>query len=134
VIYLDTNVMIALLNGRMPKVLRHFERAQDEGQPIAVSVVVLHELRYGAANSLQPVANNGRIDLLIRQNIAVEIFDEDDAQEAADIRAHLKRLGTTIGPYDTLIAGQARRRGATLVTANTREFERVPGLTVEDWS
>jgi len=59
---------------------------------------------------------------------------EDDAQHAADIRAHLKRLGTPIGPYDVLIAAGARSAGDPLVTANGREFERVPGLTVLDWT
>jgi predicted nucleic acid-binding protein len=48
--------------------------------------------------------------------------------------AHLERAGTPIGPYDILIAAQARRRNLTIVTANRREFERVPGLTVQDWS
>ena len=46
---------------------------------------------------------------------------------------HLRKRGTPIGPYDTLIAAQARRRGATLVTSNLREFERVPGLALADW-
>lgn len=61
-------------------------------------------------------------------------FDAADAREAGDIRAHLKRAGTPIGPYDVLIAGQARRRGARLATLNAREFARVPGLIVEDWN
>ena len=61
-------------------------------------------------------------------------FEEADAREAADIRAHLRRLATPIGPYDVLIAAQARRAGATLVTANSREFERAPGLIVMDWA
>ena len=61
-------------------------------------------------------------------------FDAEDAAHAGDIRAHLERKGTPIGPYDYLIAAQARRRGATLVTANRREFERVPGLMVADWA
>jgi tRNA(fMet)-specific endonuclease VapC len=61
-------------------------------------------------------------------------FEAADAGEAADIRAHLKRLATPIGPYDVLIAAQARRAGSTLVTTNTRAFERVPGLMVTDWA
>ena len=58
----------------------------------------------------------------------------DDAREAGDIRAALERTGTPIGPYDVLIAAQARRRGAMLATANVREFARVPGLRLVDWS
>ena len=61
-------------------------------------------------------------------------FEAADAREAADIRAHLKRTATPIGPFDVLIAAQARRAGTTLVTANTREFERVPELIVTDWA
>ena len=61
-------------------------------------------------------------------------FDLEDASEAGEIRAFLEMRGEPIGHYDILIAAQARRRGATLVTANTREFERVPGLLVVDWA
>jgi tRNA(fMet)-specific endonuclease VapC len=61
-------------------------------------------------------------------------FDEEDAREAGEIRALLERKGTPIGPYDVIIAAQARRRGALLVTANEREFARVPGLKTEDWA
>jgi tRNA(fMet)-specific endonuclease VapC len=61
-------------------------------------------------------------------------FDAADAEEAGDIRAALERAGTPIGAYDILIAGQARRRGAVLVTANTAEFRCVPGLRIEDWA
>ena len=60
-------------------------------------------------------------------------FDLFDAREAGAIRAALEAHGTPICPYDTLIAAQARRRGATLVTLNRSEFERVPGLRVENW-
>ena len=61
-------------------------------------------------------------------------FDEEDAAQSAGLRAILETAGTPIGPYDVLIAGQSLRHGATLVTANTREFARVPGLNVEDWA
>src|SRR5580704_15649741 len=61
-------------------------------------------------------------------------FELEDAEEAGDIRAALERLGTPIGPYDVLIAAQARRRGAILVTANKNEFSRVSGLQTQDWT
>jgi PIN domain len=60
--------------------------------------------------------------------------DSEDAEEAGDIRAALERAGTPIGPHDILIAAQARRRSAVLITANEREFVRVPGLKTEDWA
>jgi tRNA(fMet)-specific endonuclease VapC len=66
--------------------------------------------------------------------IAFLPFDAEDAAEAGDIRAALSKAGTPIGPYDLLVAAQARRRGAFLATANVREFARVPRLEVEDWA
>jgi tRNA(fMet)-specific endonuclease VapC len=61
-------------------------------------------------------------------------FETDDAMHAGEIRAELERAGTPIGHYDYLIAAQARRHGAALVTLNTRKFSRVPGLLVVDWA
>jgi tRNA(fMet)-specific endonuclease VapC len=60
-------------------------------------------------------------------------FDQEDARQAGEIRATLAAAGTPIGPYDVLIAGQARARSLVLVTRNTGEFSRVGGLHVEDW-
>ncbi len=61
-------------------------------------------------------------------------YTSDDAQVAGEIRAELEQKGKRIGEYDTLIAGQALSRNLVLVTANKREFTRVKGLVVEDWS
>ena len=75
---------------------------------------------YGAANSERRKANEDKIAVfIISGNIALIAFNEADAAEAADIRAHLRREATPSGPYDVLIAAQARRAGTTLVTANT---------------
>jgi len=135
VIHLDTNVAIALLNSRQPQVRARFDAALAAATPLAMSVVVYHELMFGAANSAQRQANEDKVAIFIAAGaIALLTFAEDDAREAADIRAHLKRQGAPIGPYDVLIAAQARRSGATLVTANTSEFERVPGLAVVNWA
>jgi tRNA(fMet)-specific endonuclease VapC len=135
VIHLDTNVAIALLNNRQKQVRARFDAALAAAAPLAMSVVVYHELMFGAANSAHRQANEDKVAIFIAAGtIALSAFAEDDAREAADIRAQLKRLGTPIGPYDVLIAAQARRSGATLVTANTSEFERVPGLVVVDWA
>ena len=60
-------------------------------------------------------------------------FDQEDARQAGEIRAHLASKETPIGPYDVLIAGQAKARKLTLVTHNATEFRRVPNLKVEDW-
>ena len=134
-IHLDTNVAIALLNDRQPRVRARFDEARAAGTPLGLSVIVYHELMYGGAASERRKANEDKIALFITSGELVMLdFTQDDAQEAGEIRAHLRRLGTPIGPYDVLIAAQARRAGTALVTANTGEFTRVPGLQVLDWA
>ncbi len=95
---------------------------------------MLFELWYGIANSRRQQHSIETLAGFLAGPIQVLNFDADDAREAGDIRAALAQAGTPIGPYDVLIAAQARRRGATLVTANAREFARVPGLKTEDWA
>ena len=99
-----------------------------------VSSVVAFELWYGVAKSQRPEANTRRLSAFLAGPLEWTLFDEDDAREAGTVRAELESAGTPIGAYDVLIAGQARRRGATLVTSNVREFERVAGLKWEDWA
>lgn len=74
------------------------------------------------------------LDAFLAEGFTLIAFDADDANEAGDIRAFLEGQGTPIGPFDYLIAAQARRRRAALVTLNRRAFERVPGLIVTDWA
>ena len=134
-IHLDTNAAIALLNGRPQVVRERFDVARSAASPIAMSIIVYYELMYGAAASERRNANEEKIALLIALGrIELLPFGEAAAREAADIRARLRRLGAPIGPYDLLIAAQAREAAATLVTANGREFGRVPGLMVADWA
>jgi tRNA(fMet)-specific endonuclease VapC len=130
---LDTNIVIAILNGKPPRLLDRFE-AVLAGDEIALPAVVLFELEYGIAKSQRRRENQDRLVIFLRAPIPILPFDADDAREAGEIRGVLRRAGTPIGPYDILIAAQARRRGATLVTANAREFARVPGLRTEDWA
>lgn len=92
------------------------------------------ELWYGIAKSERQRRNAAAIADFFAGPVQILNFDADDAREAGEIRAALARFGTPIGPYDILIAAQARRRGATLVTANAPEFARVPGLKMEDWA
>jgi tRNA(fMet)-specific endonuclease VapC len=133
-IHLDTNVAIALLNDRPAQVREKFEAARAAGTPFSMSMIVYYELMYGAAASRRRKANEDKIAVLIASGrIALLPFEAADAGEAAEIRSELKRVGRPIGPYDVLIAAQARRAGTTLVTANAREFERVPGLVVVNW-
>ena len=133
-IHLDTNVAIALLNNRQPRIRARFDAARAT-IALGMSVMVYHELMYGAANSARMQENQAKVTVFIAAGSFILLaLAEEDAREAADIRVHLKRRGEPIGPYDVLIAAQARRTGSTLVTANTDEFQRVPGLITADWS
>jgi tRNA(fMet)-specific endonuclease VapC len=133
VIFLDTNVIIDLLGTARPAVRRRLGEAQALGVQPAISSVVLFELQFGIANSAKPDANGRALDAVLGGGIEIVPFDAEDGSEAGALKALLRRAGGEIGPYDLLIAAQARRRGATLVTHNLKEFARVPGLTVVDW-
>lgn len=128
---LDTNAVIALVGRRSSELLGRVE-ASEPGS-LAVSSIVAHELWYGAYRS-QKVAFNLETLRLLFTDLALLDFDREDARVAGEIRAELSRQGTPIGPYDALIAGQARARGLILVTNNTGEFRRVAGLSLEDWT
>ena len=110
------------------------QEALGEGSVLCVSTVVLHELWYGVAKSVRRDRNTERVQTFLSGPIEILAFDEADARAAGEVRAQLERVGQPIGAYDALIAGQAVRRGLTLVTANAREFERVDGLMREDWA
>ncbi|MBI1874248.1 MAG: type II toxin-antitoxin system VapC family toxin [Acidobacteria bacterium] len=131
---LDTNACIALINGMPKDVRRRFQRAIAKGATILVSSVVAFELWYGVAKSQRKEANTQRVEAFLAGPLEWTRFDEEDAQEAGRVRAELEIAGKPIGAYDVLIAGQARRRGATLVTSNAGEFDRVKGLKWEDWA
>lgn len=124
---LDSNAVIALLRGDSGFLRRLREhRPEDFGIP----AIVAHELFYGAYRGKRRTENLARVEAL---PFEVVEFDYEDARQAGQIRAGLAAAGTPIGPYDVLIAGQAMARTLTLITHNTREFERVPGLRFEDW-
>ena len=124
---LDTNAVIAVLRGDAGFLQR---LRTHEPADFALPAIVLHELYYGAYKSARVEANLARVQAL---RFDVLDFDAEDARRAGEVRAVLARAGTPVGPYDALIAGQALARGLTLVTHNTGEFSRVPGLRVEDW-
>jgi tRNA(fMet)-specific endonuclease VapC len=133
-ICLDTNAVIAAINRRRPG-LRHRLEAEIAGETaIGIPTIVLFEIRYGIAKSARPQENAAVLAAFLTLDVTPLPFEAEDAEEAGKIRADLERARTPIGPYDVLIAAQARRRGALLVTANTGEFARVPGLRIEDWA
>jgi tRNA(fMet)-specific endonuclease VapC len=130
---LDTNIVIGIINGRATAAEARFRDTVGRA-PLMLSAVVVFELRYGYAKSDRRSRMEAVLATFLAPGIEVLPFDADDAAEAGEIRAALEAQGAPIGPYDILIAAQARRRGAALVTLNRREFERVPGLIVTDWA
>ena len=131
---LDTNACIALINDKPRDVRRRFQRAIAKEATVLISSVVAFELWYGCAKSQRKESNTRRLETFFAGPLEWTLFDDEDAREAGTVRAELEAAGRPIGAYDVLIAGQARRRSATLVTSNAREFDRVTGLKWEDWS
>ncbi|MBQ6986928.1 MAG: type II toxin-antitoxin system VapC family toxin [Oscillibacter sp.] len=127
---LDTNICIYAIKKRPPEVLRRLKDNMEHG--LFVSAITLGELRHGVENSASP-AKNGRALLQFLTILEVLPFDAAAAMEYGKVRAFLQKQGTPIGPLDTLIAAHAKAEGMTLVTNNVREFERVPGLQIENW-
>lgn len=127
---LDSNVWIAFLRRPIsPVVPRLQARLPAE---IRVCSVVVAELYYGSLRSAKPVDNRSKVDALIAPYSSLP-FDDSAADRFAWLRRHLDTLGTPIGPYDLQIAAIALANGCTLITHNTAEFSRVPGLLLEDW-
>ena len=131
---LDTNACIALINDAPRELRRRLQRAVGAERTVGVSSVVAFELWYGVAKSQRRDANDQRLNAFLSGPLEWIDFDEDDAKEAGAVRAELEKAGVPIGAYDVLIAGQARRRNATVVTSNGREFDRVTGLKWQNWA
>jgi len=125
---LDTNICIYIARKRPPEVFKRVAKL-DPGM-LGISAITLFELSYGAINSSSPEKN---LSLLEQFTLPFEIvpLTTEMARECADVRYELKH--SPIGPMDTLIAGQARYLGTTLVTNNLREFAKVKGLRLENW-
>ena len=121
-ICLDTNVVVAAMNQRFPKVRARLEQTLVDGTAVGVPTIVLYELWYGINKSARCDANTAALSTFLALDVTQWPLNREDAEEAGDIRAVLERTGKAIGPYDVLIAAQARRRGAILVTANGPEF------------
>lgn len=125
---LDTNVVISILNN--PHSLPAQRLRQHAPADVYISCIVEYELFYGAFKSQRRAENVALVDAL---RFDILEFDSQDARQAGAIRADLAMAGQPIGPYDILIAGQAKARNLVLVSHNLAEFRRVPGLQVEDW-
>jgi len=128
---LDTNTCIYVLKNRSEKLRKKFKAIRS----ICISSVTYGELCFGIENS-DPRLKEERYAQLVRfaQRLLIDPWDEEAARQYGLIRAFLKREGKIIGNNDLLIAAHARSLDAVLVTNNTKEFSRVPDLTLEDWT
>lgn len=126
---LDSNILIYFFKNT-GAVRSHI--AQHKDTDINLCTPVLWELLTGAFKSQAPHSQMTRLEA-VKSRFDVLPFDLAAAQQAAKARAYLERQGTPIGPVDTMITGIALANNLTLVTRNIREFERVPGLQVENW-
>ena len=128
---LDTNVCIGWLRNKEPKLIARIQ--QENPADLLLCSVVVGELLYGVERSgSYHAANLLRLDQL-RAQFASLPFDDRAAEEYGKLRAQLAAAGLLIGPNDLMIAAIALANGVTLVTHNTSEFSRVPGLVIEDW-
>jgi tRNA(fMet)-specific endonuclease VapC len=133
ILSLDANVLIDVVNRRQPQVRRAFDDALARGDTLVACSFAAHELIFGAVISARPAQELAAAERLLGL-LSVAAYTLEDARSTAELRRRLKMAGRPIGPVDTLIAGQALGRGWTVVTANLREFERVEGLQVIDWT
>jgi tRNA(fMet)-specific endonuclease VapC len=128
---LDTDICIYIAKRKPPQVLARFERLHPGD--LGMSVVTYLELVYGACKSAHVEANLAQIEQL-RLLIPVEPLDAEVGRYYGRIRAELEAKGASIGAYDLLIAAHALRLRLTLVTNNVREFSRIGGLRLENWT
>lgn len=128
---LDTNICIYAIKHKPEAVIQRF--LQHDPEEMCISAITYAELMHGVEKSRAVEKNRIAISLFLSPITVLE-FHTPAAEEYGKIRVELERKGTPIGPMDLLIAGHARSEGLILVTNNTKEFERVEGLAVEDWA
>ncbi len=128
--FIDTNIFVACLRGRAGHVREKF--LQHPPEEILVPFQVLAELKLGAAKSARPGHHSHQVDLIL-QPFAIAWPDTAAVEHYVDIRSALERTGSLISQPDLWIAAITRAAGGILVTNNSDEFSRVPGLVLEDW-
>jgi tRNA(fMet)-specific endonuclease VapC len=129
---LDTNTCIGWLRLSHPNLVTRIKH--ESPSDLTICSVVVSELIYGAerASPGQQANNRMKVDLLRQQFVSLP-FDDSAAEACGVVRAHLANLGTPIGPNDLMIASIALSNKLILVTHNTSEFARIPGLLIDDW-
>ena len=128
---LDSDICVYIIKQSPKEVLNNLHAKKADG--VCISSITLAELEYGAHKSAYPEKNTLALHKILAI-LTVLPFDDVAACEYGKIRADLERKGTPIGSLDTQIAAHAKALDITLVTNNTREFNRVEGLTIENWA
>jgi len=126
---LDTNICIYVILNR-PSGLR--ERFNELSEQLCISTITLAELHFGVEKSARVTQNRNIVEEFVAR-LEIQPFSVDAAAHYGQIRAALERAGRPVGLHDMLIGAHARSEGLTLVTNNRREFDRIPGLAVENW-
>ncbi|MBW2285612.1 MAG: type II toxin-antitoxin system VapC family toxin [Deltaproteobacteria bacterium] len=127
---LDTNICIYLIKHHPPEARKRF--THHSPRTVAISIITVFELEYGAQKSQYRKRTWDALGKFLAPLNVIDL-DRSSVRESAAIRVQLEKEGLPIGPYDLLIAGSAKSQGLTLVTNNTREFERINGLHLENW-
>jgi len=130
---LDTNICSYIMRG-VPDVVRRLKSVDLNGDRLVISAIAYSELRDGALGAQASEKHVRMVDDFIRRLDGILPWDRAAVEQTAIIRSTLRRTGTPIGPNDSAIAGHALAVGAIMVTHNVREFIRVSGLTIEDWT
>lgn len=126
---LDTDISIYLMKRHPIRLRDRFDSLIDQ---VCISTITLGELLFGAEKSARRMDNLAAVSAFVGR-LDVAPFSAKAAAHYGKIRAHLSAVGQLAGPFDMLIGGHARSEGLVLVTNNTREFTRMPGLQVENW-
>ena len=128
---LDTNIISYFVKGASASLVQRMQVGLD-AQDIAISAITRAEVRYGVEMMDKFDKRRRRIDLLLKELSALP-WSIEAADEFGRLKAYLRRNGTPVGEFDTQIAAHALAEKLILVTHNTRHFEKVPGLKLEDW-
>jgi len=131
---LDTNICSFIMREQPDAVLERLAQAVLRNQRIVVSAITYSEMRFGATGPKASPRHIELVDAFCARLDTILPWDRSAVDATTNVKVALRLAGTPIGPNDTAIAGHAIAAGAVLVTNNTREFERVPGLILEDWA
>ena len=131
---LDTNICSFIMRERPETLLKVLQGHVEDKHRLVISAITYAELRFGAIGKKASPKHNLIVDQFMERVDAVLPWDKAAVEATAEIKRYLAERCTPIGANDSAIAGNAIAAGCVLVTNNTREFERVPDLHIEDWS